>query len=241
MLTSKEVEAQKNFFCIKMTNNYEYMNESLIDASLKCAICSDPLINPYSTPCDHTFCLTCITQWIEVNDRCPVCGKKSITIQGLQPKNPSLSDILDQLHLQCRICRQSNILRGNFNEHISQYCSKILVNCSAADLKCPWQGPRDEFENHLQQCHYEIMRPLLGNLLDTVKTLSDKMQQNEDHIRNLEMKNTRLKDALHFFKNSYLEQNKSLDFIRGQQSQLNQRMELIQILSSKIFFENIFP
>ena len=220
-----------------MTNHYEYINESLIDARLKCLICSDPLINPYSTPCDHTFCYSCITKSIEENDRCPTCGKKSITIQGLQPKN---LDILDQLYVRCRMCRQSTIPRNSFNEHITKFCSKTVINCSAVDLKCSWQGPRDEFQNHFKQCPYEIMRPLLGNLLDTVKTLSDKIQQNENQIITLKLENTGLKRELHSMHESRLEEIRSLNMIGEKQQRFNERIELIQILSSKIFLRIFF-
>ncbi len=146
-----------------MTNTYEYMDESSIDMSLKCIICSDPYINPCSTPCDHTFCRSYITKWIEENDRWPSCRKKPITINGLKSTNRVVFDIFDRLLVRCKDCRKSNIQRGNFDDHSNKYCLKTFISCSAADLKCPWEGPRDGFQIHLSKCHYEMIRTILGN------------------------------------------------------------------------------
>jgi ubiquitin conjugation factor E4 B len=120
-----------------MKDNYEYMDESSIDVSLKCVICSDPYINPCSTLCDHTFCRSCITKWIGENDRCPACRKKPLTIQGLKATNRIVFDMVDRLLVRCKACLQSNIQRGNFDEHFNKYCLKTYVSCSASDLKCP--------------------------------------------------------------------------------------------------------
>ncbi|CAF1468045.1 unnamed protein product [Rotaria sordida] len=201
-----------------MTNNYEYMNESSIDISLKCVICSDPYVNPCSTPCDHTFCRSCIIKWIEENDRCPACRKKPITIQSLRATDRIVFDIVDRLLVRCRACRQSNIQRGNYDEHYNKYCSNTFVSCSAADLKCSWQGPRDKLQDHLTVCHYEMMRPLLGNLVNTVNTLNEKVQQyenqskeHENRINSLESENARLKDEVNLLKGFCTKQNPNVD------------------------------
>jgi hypothetical protein len=230
-----------------MANSYEYMDESSIDISLKCVICSDPYINPCSTPCDHTFCRSCITKWIEEKDRCPACGKKPITIQGLRATNRIVFDILDRLLVRCKACRQSNIQRDNFDEHSNKYCLKTFLSCSAADLKCPWQGPRDQFQAHVTVCHYEIMRPLLGNLVSTMNSLTEKIQQyenqtkeHENHINILEIENDRLKDEVKSLNEFRIHQTSRLNDLsateaqrQGICNQLNERMQLMQILSSK--------
>ena len=42
-----------------------------------CIICYDKVPSAYSeymiTPCDHLFCTTCLRQWLEVKNECPVC------------------------------------------------------------------------------------------------------------------------------------------------------------------------
>jgi hypothetical protein len=45
----------------------------------KCILCMDHLSAsgslppPASTTCGHLFCLPCLTQWLELQPRCPVC------------------------------------------------------------------------------------------------------------------------------------------------------------------------
>jgi ankyrin repeat protein len=38
-----------------------------------CSICKDLYFKPTSTPCGHTFCLTCITAALDVKEECPNC------------------------------------------------------------------------------------------------------------------------------------------------------------------------
>ncbi|CAF3376677.1 unnamed protein product [Rotaria sp. Silwood1] len=222
------------------------MDESSIDISLKCVICSDPYINPWSTPCDHTFCRSCITQWIEENDRCPVCSKKPITIQGLKATNRVVFDILDRLLVRCKACRQTNIQRGNFDEHSNKYCLKTFVSCSASDLKCPWQGPRDDLQAHSTICSYEMMRPLFENMISAMNILSEKVQQyanqtkeHENRINLLQIENNHLKDEVNLLQNLYTEQTTELKNLTSADAQrqdicnrLNERMQLMQVVSN---------
>lgn len=167
--------------------------------------------------------------------------------------------MVDRLLVRCKACLQSNIQRGNFDEHFNKYCLKTYVSCSASDLKCPWQGPRDQFQIHLTVCQYEIMRPLLGHLLNTVNTLTEKVHQyenqskiHENRINLLQNENDRLKDEVNLLKNQSAEQlmrlnHMSVNELERQRvcSTLNERMQLMQILSGKLLlfilsFENFF-
>ena len=42
-----------------------------------CIICYDKVPSAYGeymiAPCDHLFCTTCLKQWLEVKNECPVC------------------------------------------------------------------------------------------------------------------------------------------------------------------------
>jgi hypothetical protein len=41
-----------------------------------CSICLETSKSPWTTPkCHHTFCNTCILEWITQNDKCPLCRK----------------------------------------------------------------------------------------------------------------------------------------------------------------------
>jgi hypothetical protein len=119
---------------------------------------------------------------------------------------------------------------------------KTFISCSAVDLKCPWKGPKDQFQTHLSQCHYEIMRPILGNLLNTINIFTEKVQQYENRIHILETENNRLKDEIKLLNESFTEQTRILNHLKITEvkrqdicDQLNKKMQLTQILSSKLF------
>lgn len=40
---------------------------------LQCSICLDPITNPKSTACLHTFCSACLTTWLAEHASCPYC------------------------------------------------------------------------------------------------------------------------------------------------------------------------
>jgi hypothetical protein len=71
--------------------------------------------------------------------------------------------MLDQLLVECKLCKQSKIQRGNFEDHIDKICPKKTVNCSANDINCPWTGLREEFQTHLNTCIFESTRSLLDS------------------------------------------------------------------------------
>ena len=42
--------------------------------AFECPICYEaPMVEPYSTKCDHSFCKTCITDWLKIQESCPYC------------------------------------------------------------------------------------------------------------------------------------------------------------------------
>ena len=61
--------------------------------AINCPICKEPLIEPTTTICAHTFCSGCLTSWTE-NDplnTCPTCRR------NLTPYNQGYHDELDRL------------------------------------------------------------------------------------------------------------------------------------------------
>ena len=50
----------------------EEPEKELLDPSLACAICLDPLCN-LKTSCEHSFHLKCLAEWTKKNRSCPIC------------------------------------------------------------------------------------------------------------------------------------------------------------------------
>jgi hypothetical protein len=141
------------------TRYYEYENEESIDNNLKCAICNEPFLDPVETQCHHLFCCECLNKWIE-NDKstCPTCRKTISTNTLNSIKFINFISMINQILVKCLLCNQSNIQRGNFQDHINKICPKKIVNCTANDINCPWTGLREELQNHLNTCVYESLR-----------------------------------------------------------------------------------
>ena len=64
-----------------------------------CAICYDVSAD-YKTDCDHGFCNRCITNWLLMNNNCPLCRKEFYKI--------SVFDVIDDM-------RWSGINEDNMN------------------------------------------------------------------------------------------------------------------------------
>ncbi|CAL8306084.1 unnamed protein product [Arctogadus glacialis] len=96
---------------------YEYQDE--VDDELVCHICLQPLLRPMDTPCGHTYCFFCLSNFLKEQDFCPV----------------------DRLRLQLHQCRPSSLLVRNLLD-------KLMVLCPHNE-ECPQQMQRCELMPHL--------------------------------------------------------------------------------------------
>lgn len=163
------------------STNFEYMDKASIDKDLNCEYCTNPLVEPVSTPCKHTFCRVCIENKIKkTGGACakPKCKNKSIALEDLTPVTERIVlNMLDRLLVKCTSCGMSNIQRGAFDKHATKICPKATVTCAAVDIKCPWSGPSDQLKQHMITCAYEQIRPVLAEIIQDNKQLKEKLQQ----------------------------------------------------------------
>ena len=162
--------------------SYSYTSKN-IDEELKCSICTDPYEEPVHLSCQHTFCRRCIQRWLDGQSSCPTCrqfakfdknGERYLPIS-----TPIVHNQLNRLLVQCNACQATNIQRGNFPDHENR-CQKKLIPCSAADIQCGWNGTRDQLENHLTQCPFQAIRPLINHLtnrLDTSLRIQNELEE----------------------------------------------------------------
>jgi len=159
---------------------FEYIDELSIDENLKCSICNDPFEEPVTTCCDHTFCLQCIQQWLNKHDSCPTCRQLISNIQTLIPiKTRLILNMLDGLPVKCKSCYQTNIQRGNFQDHL-KICRKTnLFPCSASD----------------SQCSYEQIRPILTKIILDYRQFKEQFNQLNQKYQQLrsEVKSTMIR------------------------------------------------
>jgi hypothetical protein len=56
------------------TDKYVVVNPHLAKPiDLECSLCFRLLYSPVTTPCGHSFCMTCLERSMDHNDRCPLC------------------------------------------------------------------------------------------------------------------------------------------------------------------------
>jgi hypothetical protein len=158
------------------SDNYEYMNENSIHEDLLCPLCTDPLEEPLSAnQCGHTFCRKCITNTFRDMSNCPIC-RQPLTLEDFHPVTirPFLNQ-LNQILVKCKLCSQSNIQRGNFKDHATT-CTKKIVSCPAADIKCDWTGQRNEIQDHVNICPLIKVQPIITELNALVKQQSEQIR-----------------------------------------------------------------
>lgn len=140
--------------------------------NLECQICfkifNDPCSQGEGSGCQHVFCRTCITTWIEThpysdNDRrpCPLC-RANINKNYLQTQIV-IKNIIDSLQ---RICKQCNNWHGNREMAIQH----VKFECPKRNVKCKWCDEIHTFEDlvanedsHEKLCdHREVECPTCG-------------------------------------------------------------------------------
>jgi hypothetical protein len=175
----------------------EYIDEDSIDPNLTCSICHKPFVDPVCTPCDHTYGRTCITRWLteDIKYCCPTCLKQPLLIKDFTQASRPLRNMLDQLRVRCTLCEETGLQRGNFNDHINKVCPKATVQCQAADIKCPWKGPRNELQSHASACIFEPLRPVLATLIAENRQLIDQVRKHDNEIKELTKQMSQLNDS----------------------------------------------
>jgi hypothetical protein len=184
------------------------MDKASIDKDLNCEYCTNPLMEPVSTPCKHTFCRVCIENKIKKSGGIcakPKCKNKSLTLEDLTPVTERIVlNMLDRLLVKCNNCGMSNIQRGAYERHATKICPKATVSCTAMDIKCSWTGSSDQLKQHLITCVYEQLRPILTEVIQDNRQLKEKIQQMSEqcvknhqlYMKELEETNQRLNTSV---------------------------------------------
>ncbi|XP_072425489.1 E3 ubiquitin-protein ligase LNX [Chiloscyllium punctatum] len=113
--------------------NHSYNYQDEIDDDLICHICLQPLVQPQDTPCGHTYCTLCLTNFLLAKDFCP----------------------MDRKPLCMKVCKKSSFL-------VQKLLDKLMVACPFKD-HCTEVMQRCELELHLRRkCKGAIQCGLLG-------------------------------------------------------------------------------
>jgi hypothetical protein len=173
-------------------DDYEYTNESSIDPNLKCSICYNLFNDPYSTQCEHIYCLVCINRCLQSDNRCSLC-RRPIKRTDLT-KADAICDAVNRILVTCKRCGQ-NVQRGQFHEHTRNDCPG-----TRRDLRPIVHGQRIELllNQPLRQCQQlreELARQKTeinnnhNHANNNMNTINGKLKEQQDEIEILRKSN----------------------------------------------------
>ncbi|XP_015270203.1 PREDICTED: E3 ubiquitin-protein ligase LNX [Gekko japonicus] len=93
--------------------NHAYSYTEDVDDDLICHICLQPLLQPLDTPCGHTYCTICLTDFLVEKDFCPV-DRNILTLQTCRKSSILVNKLLDKLMVSCPF---------------TEYCSEVIQRC----------------------------------------------------------------------------------------------------------------
>ncbi|CAL1613670.1 unnamed protein product [Knipowitschia caucasica] len=100
---------------------YEYQEE--VDDELVCHICLQPLLQPMDTPCGHTYCFHCLSNFLKEQDFCPV-DRQRLQLQQCRPSSLLVRNLLDKLSVACPHYAECEALmqRCELQPHLHNRC-----------------------------------------------------------------------------------------------------------------------
>jgi len=98
-----------------------------VDDELKCPICCSILKDALQAPqCEHTFCSSCINEWLTIQCNCPV-DRRSLTRSDLKPAPRVLRNFLAKLDIKCDFGK-AILFIFHFNKSTSLSFSFLVLN-----------------------------------------------------------------------------------------------------------------
>ncbi|CAJ1058788.1 ligand of Numb protein X 2b [Xyrichtys novacula] len=100
---------------------YEYQDD--VDDELVCHICLQPLLRPMDTPCGHTYCFHCLSNFLKEQDFCPV-DRQRLQLHQCRPSSLLVRNLLDKLTVMCphsSECQQQ-MQRCELQPHLHNRC-----------------------------------------------------------------------------------------------------------------------
>lgn len=129
-----------------------------VDDNLLCPICAIPLVEPVTTPCDHTFCRGCLKRSCKESSTCPV-DRETISLSRCPPTSRLIKNQLDSLMVECPNAERGCSLvlkREVVVSHVEHRCPFALVPCP--DESCEKKVVRKDSEKACQHreeaCRY---------------------------------------------------------------------------------------
>lgn len=98
--------------------NHFYTYKEDVDDDLICHICLQALVDPLDTPCGHTYCTLCLTNFLVEKDFCPV-DRQPVLLQRCKKSNILVNKLLNKLLVTCPFTEYCTdvVQRGDLQQH----------------------------------------------------------------------------------------------------------------------------
>jgi len=155
------------------------------------------LENPFvHYECERMFCEKCIKKV----DRCPLCRKKLFEQTLSEVRVGIIKNMLNDLKVYCPLDKQHQINRGdyfnhvndsphkchlncgkfvsntNLNNHKINDCPEFVINCDAFKY-CLTKIPRKDMEQHIKDCKYIFLLPIIDEIKQDYQKQIDEMKK----------------------------------------------------------------
>ncbi|XP_073439647.1 E3 ubiquitin-protein ligase LNX isoform X2 [Dendrobates tinctorius] len=103
--------------------NHFYTYTEEVDDDLICHICLHALLEPLDTPCGHTYCTLCLTNFLLHENFCPM-DRKHIMLQSCKKSTVLVKNLLDKLMVICPLNEQCQdvLQRCDLEDHLLNRC-----------------------------------------------------------------------------------------------------------------------
>ncbi|CAF2050280.1 unnamed protein product, partial [Rotaria magnacalcarata] len=126
------------------------------------------------TQCDYTYCGACIEPKIRSGSNCP---------------SRSCNQLLTTAHLKSNTSMSLTI---SILDNLKGSCPERRIDCARKDVGCSWSGPRNTYDEHMNTCLFEKLRPMIDILYKVIENQSFHIEELQKQKTQLEQQNAQV-------------------------------------------------